>query len=284
MAVPRGGSGETLRSAFATAVFMALCGAAEFAASHPAGKSPIAGSAPRVLLYIFATLLFFQMDSPGPLGWRRLIKIGLPLAVASAAAIALPAGAAERTFLLAAAVGLGLTLGRLAAQTGRSPSDLLGILLIGTVCDTWVFASGIYECEATAGPWLLRPPGSTVPAAPWMSVPAIDIVFLGAFLEMSRRYGFHAGATISGAWTGFAGASLIQVALRRPVPAIPLAGLGVLIAAWPQLRLRREDARRAAAAVLVAAIALVSLAAARSFFVGKPEPPEHRLEDLRRSI
>ncbi|MCX7805421.1 MAG: hypothetical protein N3A38_09565 [Planctomycetota bacterium] len=280
------GSGVMLRSAAGIAVFVAVCAAIDFLAPLPGdgARFPPPGWTPRVIFYTAATLLFFLSGAPALLDRRRLFHLIFPMVLAAAAAVVLPDGFAGRMFFLGAASGIALVLGRLVAQAGSSPADLVGIFLTGAACDALICGFDIYECPVIAGPWTLRPPGLSGGTGPWTSVPVPDLVFLGALLEMSRRYGFGMAAAISGTWTGFAGASMLQTAARCFVPAIPVVGAGVLIAAWPKISMRGRDLRRAILAMLAVCLALASIVAAKRLWLDPPRPLQPRLEDLRYSV
>ncbi len=280
------GLGIPLRSAVAVAVFLAVCCAMDFSVPLPGdgGRFPPRGFVPKFSFYVAAALLFFLSDAPSALDRRRLVRLVLPMVLAAAASAILPEGVIGRMFFLASSSGIALVLGRLAAQAGRSPGDLIGLFLMGASCDALICGFDIYACPVTAGPWTLRPPGLLDGAGPWASVPIPDLVFLGAFLEMSRRYGFHMASMVFGALAGFAGAVMLQTAAERFVPAIPIAGISVLIAAWPQIGARGKDIRRSLLATLAVCVALALMFAAKRLWIAPPQPLEPRIEDLRYSV
>lgn len=279
------GREHALRSALAIGVFLAVYGAGELLASlvPAAGRHPVR-CAPRVGLYVLATVHWYLMSLPGRLTARRFAATVVAILIASAVANELPDGPARRGTYLASAVSLATLLGIVVARLGRSPSDLLALFVLGIGCDAWAAVAGVYNCPVTAEPWTLRVPSAAASQTAWQAIPIADVVFLAACLEMARRYGFHMGATVSGAWTGFLGGSFLLLGLKRPIPSLIFVGLGVVIAAWPELRASRKDFQRAVLVTVCVVGLLTAVAVLRWWLFGRAEPIQPRIEDLRHCV
>jgi hypothetical protein len=182
-------------------------------------------------------------------------------------------------FSLFGAVLLGLCLGRDVTR----PVHLIALLLCAAVGDIWLSSSGVIESVAAGHPLrLLRVPFPPPAGALFLAPAFTDILFFSAVLAAARNLRVHALSIVLGAVSGYAAGSFLALGPWAGWPALSmlLVASGVLIAAWPELKVSLRDALKAGLIAVLLLAFLIGMSMLRRKLAPRhapePAPEGHR--------
>lgn len=227
---------------------------------------PLEGRAAFLVAFAAVTLTIVGGLSAAPSGPqpRRVALVAVAAGVALVAvALRLPpvaSGFAGSLGLLAIAWALGGAIG----SRMEAPGHLAAVALVSAAVDLWSVTSPSGPTNhIVRSPALVRllTVSVAVPPlrAPQSMVGVGDAVFVALYLAAAERFALSRGRTAAALAAGIVASGLLAMALERPVPALPLMGLMVLVT---QPRARDVPAADRRATMLAAAMLIASVARA----------------------
>lgn len=179
---------------------------------------------------------------------------------------------------LFAAVFLGTWMGRGVWRAWH----FMTLLFFAAACDVWLNGLHVLDELDPSDPLAaLRLPfvpgvGRITPAPAFT-----DILFVSAAFEASRLFRMHIFWLVLGAAMGyFSGGMLFQLV---PMLSMPLLAAGMIVAAWPDMKLDQNSVGKAMLALALLILALAGLRLARHF-LNLPPPNMREQEMIRRDV